>query len=306
MEIQYVWLALGLLLVGLGILLTRSAARCGGFCCQQQEPRSEAKERPITAFTRDLALQKSAYSLPVPVFTIMRPLYSGLAMLGVRHHPMWNIARLSAELKPGCKEGTQPGHFQHRHKFLLLTLAGESGTVEELYFTIKLARLLAKAGASLVLDVTDSKSALLAWQRAVASGVLDWHRQTIFSHVEGEKRTEWVQGEFLNVNTKTHCTSVVLADVMLEHLDLRSNHPLLYYQTSPRREQELREAYDGDSSVVVENTVTSAINAAILRCLIPTLKVRFASPPDEDTFDLANVQKAHTFLRRYVLTMADP
>lgn len=301
--LDFIWMFIGFILLTTCVFIDSINQPCNGFCCLRHDKvdwsevdfQIEIMDKPVTTFTRNIALSKSHGPVPVPVFTIMKPLFQGLVTVGVQHNPIFNIARIALEVKQDYQStANMVGALHHKNKYLVITLSGEKGSVEDLYFCIKMSTILARPHATLVMDMpNDESNAMSAWKKAVEEGIVHWDNK-VYNY---EASNSWVKGEYKDISVD-RCVSQVILEVILEYLKVEPDEDIIYYVTSFEREDELRVAYKDDRSIKLMPTVTSAINAIVVYCMFPDIKINMPASNENDD---PRYLKMRTFIQRYIV-----
>jgi hypothetical protein len=248
---------------------------------------------PVQTFSHKLANANASSSLPPPVLTVLKPLHTGLMNLNVGHYPIYNLAKLATQLKQGFDTAKDlVGAYHHRHNFKFITLSGDSGSTQELFYSLKLINLLAKPNAIIIMNgIYENSPALQAWYRAEDEKLITWKNQQVYTH----DKDAWVQG---NIISSDKCMSQVLLDIMYDYMDIKPTSDIKYYFTSLEREEELRKAYNQDRTFKVDN-ITTAIHGVILKCLHPNINISIAQQTEPSPS--AEYTKILEFLKKYIL-----
>ena len=318
------WIILGFIVIVTAIYLPLIDT-CNGWCCSSSSRKSEhvsgvyrlpyqprESKQSLQKFTRQTGQKNSGQNSAV---MILENFFSGLSTVSISHQPIFNIARLAAELRPESSNIVE-GKFTYRHKnqFPLIALSGKKGSTEEIYTAAYLAQALAKPNATVVMNgVTADSSAFHAWSRLVHDGIMHWKTEDLY-HKDGE---HWVVGTYKDLQTKK-CVSEYLHDRMSAYVNLGQNEGTdlpktkTYYVISKEREEELRRAYEKDRHFTVTN-LTTAFHAATLKIIYPKLNVTIddkslpALTPKvsvkeiEEDVETTRYRKALQFLETYIL-----
>lgn len=302
------WVLVGFLIIVTAIYLVQIDT-CNGWCCSSSVMKGSSlrgstlpyqqrqAEKPLHKFSREANGSANGSESGV---MILENFYTGLTTLNVKHHPIYNVPRLAAELRPET-EGSDHPTYLHKNKYPMVCLSGKKGTAQEIYMTAYLSQALAKPNAFLIINgMSNDSPAFQAWSQLVVNGIIHWKEEDLYQR----DNEQWAVGKFKNIDTQK-CVSSYLYDQMKEYIGL-VEAKTVYYVISSERENELREAYRNDQEFSVHNT-TSAFHAAVLKVLIPSLRITITSmdpvtsPAVSPTQEAEFYNRAVEFVRKYIL-----
>jgi len=250
-------------------------------------------DKNIRDFSREWGESSSGSKSGV---SILENFMTSLMTLHIAHQPIYNIARLAAEVRA---ENGDTVKYLHKNMFPLIALSGKKGNADEIYMTSYLSQALCKTGGALIMNgMTPDSPALVAWRKLIQNDIIHWKETDLFQN-QGEY---WAVGTFKQINANK-CASEYMYDMMKyyttqtedETKPVDIEQPVRYYIISREREDEIRKAYKDDKTYTITN-VTSAFHAAILKILIPGISIVVEESVEKEPLYI----KALQFLDLYI------
>lgn len=292
------WLLVGFIIMVSSIFLP-AVSSCDGWCCMNRRrtnngERENLPYKPvfsnsdIRGFSKTWNEEKNGSKSGV---SVLENFTNSMSTLHIPHHPIYNIARLAAEIRGDNSKSP------YKNIFPTISLSGKRGHPEETFMMVYISQALCKPNANIIVNgMSEDSPALDAWTQLVDKGIVHWKETDIFFH----KEEYWAAGTFKDINTNK-CTSEYIYDIMKYYIELESplqvESPIRYYVISSDRETELRAAYNNDKTFKVDN-VTSAFHAAVLKVLFPTIQIVIVDTTDQSEPIYARALK---FLTLYIL-----
>jgi hypothetical protein len=197
----------------------------------------------LEVFIHDLAKSCSNNLVPVPVLCLDKKVYSSLFSLHINN--VYDLSRLSYEFKVGhFKSSTSINAFKYKHNFDIVTYSNTEKNKEIDTIFLDFMYLFVKPNGYIIVDRVLNKKSFKTFN--------NWNVYKMGKMIECQSSSQII---YKHIYNKCNLTS--------------SN--FTYYATSEEREEEVREAYKGDSEFIITN-ITSAIHACILNSLFPNLK----------------------------------
>jgi len=309
------WMIMGFIIIITAIYLP-DINSCDGWCCSSAKASAKANggdqknmssfpfqpqdsKISLNQYTREQSGKESGSNTAV---LVMENFFTGLATLNVPHQPIYNLAKLAAEVRPEKtpNDTDKPIYtYLHKNKFPLVAISGKKGTAQEIYMAAYMAQALVREqnGVLVINGMTADSPALEAWNKLIENEIIHCKVEDVY-HNDNE---DWAKGTFTEI-LLTKSVSEYLCEILSEYLSLTEDSKTQYYIISKEREDELRKAYKTDKKFTVNN-VTSAFHAAVLKVLYPTINITIDSAAT-DASDSPNAElyaKATEFLEKYIL-----
>ena len=218
---------------------------------------------PLQLYVKGVVTKKNKNNLPV--FYIGDPLYNGLMVTGIGYEQsVLDLCSLILMRQKNSK-------FIHKGNYSTILISDQRNTrcIDELVVLIKLSTLLcngSKGETRIILGhFAEGSNMFQAWNVLVSSGYVKSNNIVL-----KYDSISWIDGVI--PIRKAISFSETMRDIIYEYADLNSVTGIKYYTSSQVREDEILTAYASDKYFNVTN-ITSGIHAAILKCIIPTIKI---------------------------------
>jgi hypothetical protein len=299
------WIFLGVLIMISGIFLP-DINTCNGWCCARSAANKSGVLELKTSEPIPFQPQESKVSLNQyareqgngkgGAVLVLENFFSGLATLNISHQPIYNIAKIAAEVRSNNSENNVTYTYIHKNKFPLIAISGKKGTAQEIYMAAYMGQALAREKDSVLIinGMTAYSPALEAWTRLVDEGLIHWQTTDLF-HNETE---DWAKGTYAKIDSNKS-SSQILCEILSGYLNLDESK-VQYYSISKEREEELRKAYATDKKFMVNN-ITTVFHAAVLKVIYPTLNITVSELVSDIVEDQELYPKAVEFLEKYIL-----
>ena len=214
----------------------------------------------LSLLVQNVVHKKSNSNTLIPVLVIGRSLFSSLLNFQISNtKPLLQLAQLSFELKKGF-ESKVSNAYKHKNKYHVVTYDDQLNK-----YLLKFIKLIAEKNAHLVSPSCEINTEHVISQHTV------FPTNDSFSDSKSIQLSETWQVREINSKKEVLCTSQLIYDTMYEYCNL-SESTTIFYVTSQEREDEVREAYQNDTTFNVKNT-TSCIHSCVLKSMFPKIKI---------------------------------
>ena len=280
-------------------------SNCTGYCCSDSNKingnivKSKLSMKTLPKFVKDHVGPVTPGNVlrSNGAVSIVNKILNRSTDVHIPHKPIYNICKTAMVVQGGKQTSNSREkpiyRYVHKNKYETITLTGDKGTQQDLFYTIYVAQTLATKNGYIIMTGTRHDSdALKAWKRAVDEGVIEWSTEDIWHDVNGE---HWTKGTFNNDVDKS--VSEHILHIFKDFIGEQDNENI--YRTSLEREEELREAYRLDPEYPVKSA-TGAVHGAVLTSLINGLKLVLEVDVE---LDLEHADHTHynDFLNKYFI-----